>query len=273
MGRARSQTQATVDGFAAVFGTRRGSEAAQKQRDVDEADALQNFALRDFVAEVGSRIRGDIPATHALVASYRARLSEEEAMKALAKTRMDRRWMRGWPLEELAFIVELGDPAACPGLTTPAVAVLVSYLAAFRPNAEGSGDLYSGVGFIVSSLFASAHGEKYYRRLALLCEACAPMILDSMHGVTIRGQKGSADAAQALSVAPKVTLAGPLRSWIEAFAQRVEEGTLTAADKEYTQLKRLVAASTADSEAGIALTRLRHLLSAQQRLSQTLSQT
>jgi hypothetical protein len=240
MGRARAQEQAR-DGFAAVFGTRRGSVAAQAQR--DDAEREHRNTLLDEWCE---RIAPSSKCPVLLAAAYKdgahvegadgyAQLIEELLVCVEAEYAHD-----------LAVIASAGDIAQCAGLTQPAITALAAYFTQaavsdelnFKDMANVDVVRVFDVCFPVSG---STHRNTYYRRLQPLCEAIGAFIAAQPSANPVLSESGILSAractrvAQTFMRAPTPTLNGPLRSWILAFAARLGAGHVSAAEKEVLQ--------------------------------------
>jgi hypothetical protein len=125
---------------------------------------------------------------------------------------------------ELASIAVAGDPRGWPGLTAPAIAALSAYFA--RPIEPDHRDIPSTEApFVFEQCLAQPHEEAYYQRLQPLCVGLAVMLArqPAASRVCLR-------AARILREAPTAALVGPLRSWIDVFAQRIE-GDLSASER------------------------------------------
>ena len=137
-------------------------------------------------------------------------------------------------LEGIARLLELGDPAGSPGLTTPALEALRRYFAEGGPeNAEAES---RQVERIIKRLFEAEHAPAYYERLAPLITSLAPLIA---RPVLARAQQMSYRVLVALTNAPAVAVAGPLRCWVDALSERYDEGHL--AGLETDMLEELLA--------------------------------
>ena len=137
MGRARAREIEVfdgvdgVDGFGRVFGTRRGvSPEVHAQRDARERGKLELYRKQEQRRDWDQWIQAvldDCGATGAANTLMRAwRLPEDESVQNqlypyLRVANIDYS-------EELPCIVKRGDPRTCPGLTAPALKVLIECL-------------------------------------------------------------------------------------------------------------------------------------------------
>jgi hypothetical protein len=132
----------------------------------------------------------------------------------------------------LAVIAALGDPEGWPGLTAPAVTALGSYYTSHIHDSEQLSRQVSGVLFDLcflrnperDSFFkGSEHDEAHYLRLQPLCASLAEFVRNQPQ---LPGTAFLVNMAAAMELAPVAALAGPLHSWVLAFAERYDVGTL-----------------------------------------------
>jgi hypothetical protein len=265
MGRARQTQTATVvaaDVFASVLGTRRGSQAAQAQRDTDER-AQQDVALDQFMEQVVVRKSGgSVPYlganTEMLVRAYWAQRPPAEVVAELEATLavLDRSGQRLMFLEGLALLVDLGDPVSCPGLTAPALQMLSAYFGGIGNESTQARDCEAE--WVIRQVFVGVRAaaraqqlrdfkllprdldrkrsEADYRRWQPLAESLATMIVRSPSPPPGGGEGGdgatsASRAAEALTVVSAATLAGPLRCWVDAFSKRREHVKISADER------------------------------------------
>jgi hypothetical protein len=215
-----------VEGFNGVLGSRRGSVTAQAQRDASERRTREDV-LRDFCLAVESpRVvnvvgaAGEL-ATELIDAYERGDSAPSSPNYAKLVDFLRRRVSEDGPLGLIAAI-KYGDPAGFPGLTTPAISGLATYL---RTNAPRSGRKYhlpNAIG-VVSQLLQGRHPRAHYEKLASVCEAIGELITTVSKNPSKNPEAGPMlceAAAAVLCNAPVEALLGPLSSWPQAFTER-----------------------------------------------------
>jgi hypothetical protein len=247
MGRARSQTQAVaVDGFVSVLGTRRGlGAAAQAQRDASEANARAQWfesAVKDFAAYV-VEFSNWHPVADFIVSTYRAGDREpSEGYDHLVRYLVD---YASTPhgVQDLATVAMFDEPVY--GFADPAVQALGQYFASTTLKRRELLVLREQAKRVISlCLSAGDDGEAHYQRLLPICQGIGQMLARASRDSTSRSSV-CVVAANALKRAPAAALTGPLRSWVEVFAQRVEAG-ISAAERE--ALEAVIIANSDDDE-------------------------
>jgi hypothetical protein len=247
MGRARGQSSAvTVGGFNAVLGARRGSAGAQAARDTGERQARER-ALQQFALDVEAK-SGSANTASLLAALYKgAETYQGDAAREQMIEELD--WqVTSANLREVATIMAVGDPQLCPGLTAPAVEALGRFYA--RPAAEqellaqrayqsDSSTVPAGVGVtrgqaeaVVVTALLGPRELAHYERLRPLCEGLGAYLARQP---SIAGESLCIQAARALRSAPTAALAGPLASWVKAFARRIDEEKLSGMERNILQ--------------------------------------
>jgi hypothetical protein len=275
MGRARSQTHA-VSGFEAVLGTRRGSVAAQAQRDINE-DEQRKAALLGFPEQVGEVLRrepwglnGQAIAS-SLVCDYEDHVSEKSSRQRLLKNwrELDESIPNNHDtLPGLVVIVELGDPLGSPGLTEPAMQALCDYFV-FSAAAEVHSDRVRAIGdnrliheraaWVINKLFRSPRAPAHYLRFARLCEVLSPIIAGNTLNEDADGQFLGIWAAMSLRAAPEEALTGPMRGWVDAFTEVVNADAIIWEEEQ--ELNQLVAQYGPSGDGAVALVDLARALS------------
>jgi hypothetical protein len=247
MGRARSRTQAVTNNFDAVLGLRRGSVAAQKQRDhAEEVERLRRQkqeelerpqALQDFVSAI---IRDTGKQTVAAVLSgvyTRGDYEDAEAYEQLVT------WVTarvGGSSSEVALIVAHGDPRGWPGLTAPVLDAIIRYFADVSWEDIRGNDISAyhvmNECFIRQTRNRAPYLAAYYTRLAPLCQGLAHLIAqqppdqDLGRGTGMFVGNVAFLAVEAIFQAPAQAIAGPLRCWVQALAQRFDNGNCSDAE-------------------------------------------
>jgi hypothetical protein len=134
----------------------------------------------------------------------------------------------------------VSDLVFCPGLTEGALLALSHYFTQFvdqevaAPVPLPRRGINGQAAVVVRYCFAREWCESaYYLRLQPLCESLGRVLArpanwgDYTPGVQM---------ADVLRAAPLAAAAGPLRSWIDAFARRDDEGRLSAGEREALEL-------------------------------------
>jgi hypothetical protein len=207
---------------------------AQAQRDHDER--LERIPILDlFLGEVVSAIRvaEACAVAEEVVTAYREGREPEEVVKSLTSQIMALKGFRRRDiLNGLATLVALEDPRECEGLTAPAAQALRDYFT--KREAETAAAESKQANEVMLRLFwqvrrddVLAHDEAYYRRHQALAESFAPLIANPAKAGSV--QTGVA-AAKILWGVPPAAVAGPLRSWLQAFVQRHDDGKLSKAE-------------------------------------------
>jgi hypothetical protein len=223
MGRARnSQQQVLAAGnFNSVLGRSRGSATAQARRDSNEQEQ-RDLTLDGFVKRVQTGLTEKIivsATVEELVHTYRAEYPQEEVTAELvAKLKQPNFAYVTEIIESLASIIDVGDPALCPGLTAPAVQALCDYCSSIPSKKGTEGGELDLAGIIIRKVFIKkpeggstfAHELDYYLRLQKLIESLTPIILHP--------SRKPLSAVEALRLAPPSAVAGPLRSWVDTLA-------------------------------------------------------
>jgi hypothetical protein len=248
MGRARNHQRRTVTAgnFNTILGVHRGSVAAQAQRDVED-DAQRKEAFAQFRLLVGNEIPV-FAANHStyllakiLISKYCEGAPASEVAEEIlelaqtAPTSLDSKRL----VENFALIVANGDPLLCPGLTEPALLALCRCFAkdskfvfddgSGKEDERGARNFVAGR--VIRILFGDGEDEAFYVRTQQLCENIGRRIARSVVVEGWRDELLGECAARALLMAPEAALAGPLRSWVNAFAQRSEQGSLTGIER------------------------------------------
>jgi hypothetical protein len=224
MGRAHSQSPVAT-GFDTVLGTRRGLGLVL-QRERDSADVkIREPALEEFAAAVEKEC-GWRGAVTLINDAYRRRtgvVGDDELVSTLTQALENQDGLAQHPfIHELSVIVTLDEPLACPGLITPVVMVLGAHFAhSPRIPEEAFPDCVHGR-YIIDNCFARPRELEYYQRLAPLCAGLGALISNAKKAVV--GEELCVSAAEALVSAPLAAISGPLRSWVEAFAERIRAG-------------------------------------------------
>jgi hypothetical protein len=268
MGRARSQTPAGAgERFDAVVGPRRGlGVAANAQREAVELCEHKARELRrqqrerervlDFYAKQVRETSGSSVLVRALAQAHAdgACNPEDSGWEAL----VDDLWTRTKPnsalaelppaVNELAAIAHYGDPAGCPGLSAPAVLVLARYYdvaskAAFAPQASmyRQHDTCIAAGNAITLCFYWPRSPEHYQRLQPLADSLG-LLLARAH--TRESQRVCETAANVLMGSVSTSAAaGPLRSWVNALAERCDANGFFSQPKRATLLAAVEARS------------------------------
>jgi len=249
VGRARSQTHAIADPFAATFGTTRGSKAAQAQRDLAETQRREHFLLTEgesFRRQCWALDKDPRPvnvlikslfsawkneSTQVLAAEESERLQSELSKYAKHPDVGDPARARA-RFGTLAKVARVGDPPNMSGLTFPVTQALSAY---FCNNIENwdYDDVLAGL--VIDNVLEGAHEKHYYVRLQPLFEGLATTLR--------RGSRTSLAAATAAAAMATVPLElalelfeGPLRSWVEAFVEREHQERLSGRERAKLQM-------------------------------------
>jgi hypothetical protein len=179
MGRAHAQTPT---GFAAVFGSLRGSVLAQSQRDAIEREGvrqLEDAALIQFLEEcdrrgsdIGLMARRFSEAWSAQAGPSLAVMLQEDLlreMRQLASSHVD---LESSSLGAIVTIAGLGEYEHTPGLTAPAVQALAAYFATDAHPLFIEDDAI----YVVYELFGAARETDYYQCLRPLAESLAALV-------------------------------------------------------------------------------------------------
>jgi hypothetical protein len=263
MGRARSQTDAAVDGFAAVLGTRRGSPTAQAQRDAEERRVLE-AALSEFATNVGAHFPTAFGVVDALAEAYRKQEPPTVTAERIFE-RMKHQFI--WDIEELVTAARVGDPENAPGLVAPVQLILNQWFR--RENADP--DFHPQLRrtehakLVIDRLFGPEDEDEdgmpiYRERASEFYLTWGDLVADLGAVIAKRESGGSAQglgfaAIRAMRMAPGGVLAGSMRSWVRAFSRLIAAGDLTGREK--MELEFLLACYTVRSEGGRALAPLR----------------
>jgi hypothetical protein len=236
VGRARTQTDAVVDGFTAVLGTRRGSALAQAQRDIVESQQRE-VALGGFLKTIAGITSGSgFEIEEGLAQAYR----QKEPVQSVASTLLRKLQasktlaLMSSRLHIVAAVADSGDPALCPGLTKPALIALCDYLTWLaeednavayltRSSVNALADVVVRRSFLDRDL-----EEAYCRRLQPLCEVLGAFLARP-------GNKDDTCPGENMAIVLRdasFDVLQPLRSWIEAFALRYDEESLTARERQ-----------------------------------------
>jgi hypothetical protein len=246
MGRARAQTHkldVEADAFAVVFGSGRGSVLAQGQRDLAEAEARTQKALDDFALLVTMRRRSAASMGLLLRQAWqdgesenvRTQLTKELLEEMEERDRDTEPQTRSAPFTALVTAVAVGDPEYAPGVISPAVTAVNTYL-----RSDVGRDLYreADARFVVEEIVGCEHEVDYYESVQPLIETIASLIkrpptlaVDMKYG-WCRLTKA---VIAALSAMPDEVLAGPVSCWIEALAYRHTQQMMTVKERELLQ--------------------------------------
>jgi hypothetical protein len=128
----------------------------------------------------------------------------------------------------------------CPGLTEPALLALCAH---FSEETKGkrrdkelieieisSKNLHAAK--VIEILYGDGQETAFYVRTQQLCENIGKMIARPVRGQAAHDVRLGEAAARALLAAPEEVLNGPLRAWIDAFAQRSDQGSLTGIERD-----------------------------------------
>jgi hypothetical protein len=227
MGRAQRQAQshAASNGFEAVLGARRGSAEAQAGRDSGEQEERE-LAFAAFPAQIGAVDGVQSRLALKLIAAYRQQTPAAETASWLLEHLQAADSKARDAIGELAYILNHGDPTACSGLTTPALLALCDHFGA----ASGKFTERAHANLVILTLFGERQREEsHYLRLQPLCERLGALLACPEAEKELRAAPAlPIHAAQALFYAPASALGGPLASWVEAFAQRIDRHEFTA---------------------------------------------
>jgi hypothetical protein len=266
MGRARSQqTAVAVGSFNSILGARRGSVGAQAQRDAGE-DVEREAVFRQF----RNALSGSFPTPTAghstlllgnkLVNKYRQHLPASEVADGLMEfVQSAGAFDRGKVLENFATVVAAGDPMFCPGLTEPALLALCNYFAEVPEDESRDKELIESelssqnlhAERVIKTLFGDGNKPAFYVRTQQLCETIGKMLARPVRSQSLHSGLLGEAAARALFAAPEEALAGPLQGWINAFAQRSDQESLTHPERKI--LGELILSYEAGSVGGDAL--------------------
>lgn len=166
-------------------GVRRGSAAAQAQRDIDEARsrarAARERGLAEFLqrAERAGNAERVFWMPHAryfaqtLIDGYRENIATEAMAEQLfVSLSRGNSKKRRESLQQLAVVAALDDPLECPGLTAPAVSVLAQ---CFK-QVQKTGYEIAEANFVIEKLSVGARDSAHYLRLQPLYESLAALL-------------------------------------------------------------------------------------------------
>jgi hypothetical protein len=249
MGRARSQLQAIVGSsysFNAAVGSRRGvGEIVHAQRDQAEHEIALDRALKVF-ADRSAGHGYKMSATSFIEHAHRLAggVLEDDARKALEAD-----------LREILAVHGVGEIAIAAGsdddygFGDPALKVLTEFFARPRPRTlDRRRNLQTRAAWSVLQCFSapSEIAERSRLRLQPLAEALAGVI-EGM-STELDGSRLCDTVLATLGKADASALNGFLRSWLQAFEHRLENGV--ADESECTALRALVGAHSQAQTAG-----------------------
>jgi hypothetical protein len=239
MGRAQKRAVG-VDGFDTVLGVRRGSPSAQAQRDVDERVQRRSALERalDLWVERITKATGSCAYTPGLAATYRdGVLTGKDFRESSAADMLERLISAGENgnntlISELIAITVLGDPVECPGISWSAVSALGRYFESESTALSAKVEhprVDAHARRVLDACFFGPYENEFYQRLLPLCQGL---------GTYLNAQSSSQSrerlllrAAQVLRSAPIATLERALASWVEVFALRAKNGTISEAER------------------------------------------
>jgi hypothetical protein len=178
--------------------------------------AFENGYGKSIEIACGSRMNADHLAN---ACHLDAEMPEAEVYSDLTKTLAERALSSEVALQELTAISgfgALGEPEGCPWFAQPAVQALAQYFS----DVEDDEMRDKHAIYVIQGILSPndpAQPLAYYEYLRPLCEGLGVVLAQSKS----RGELPVA-AAHALKNAPSAALAGPLRSWANAFALRLK---------------------------------------------------
>ena len=218
MARARGNIgAATVKDFDSVIGARRGSAAAQAQRDTAEHQTRESARMDFFlVVEAGvtaSGWHGSGETTWAAIELLAAWKRGEHSpnspgYSAFVESLRDGCIEHG--PEGLIVAVDYGDPAGYAGLTAPAIDGLTAYLRTKVPRPRRKYHRADAIA-VVCHLLRGQRDPARYEQLSGVCEAISGFI---------------ASASESVEAGPM------LCSWVPAFAERVRKGLVETSERQ-----------------------------------------
>jgi hypothetical protein len=263
MGRARSQT---LSGFDAVFGHARGLSVQARARREREEDRRRHQALHKAVdtafasgyakgleSECGSRHAADALANYFLANATTPDAGGGVAVRyeSLVNTFVEHA-NTAVGMEELVGICVLGvqgQPRDCSEFARPAVEAIGRYLSDHCVDDRGRVRLRAQR--VIMRCFPNERDLPltYYQYLEPICRGLAAVVKEApMLAGAPRVRPSGADRqtgnevavnlAWAMVYAPAEALVGPLRSWVDAFAQRLARGGMT--DTEVKALEEVI---------------------------------
>jgi hypothetical protein len=248
MGRSRVESTSADYGFINVLGSHRGLRGRERaQRDLEDereralvTERAREDALTVFTQQVRELGQGDGSVVELLAREQRLgpQRLDLPGLQGLDGELGSKAWLSA--NDEFAAIATIGDPWGWPGLTAPAITAFGWLLENMEKMTEVDHvkDCHSRVcaRAIKICYWQSGYGEKYYQRLAPLTQGIGVFLTQAVpthllgdDGHPSEDEDAWLAAAVALSMAPASVLKNSMRNWVEMFAGRIEDRTLSKA--------------------------------------------
>lgn len=230
MGRARTEQRTEqASGFDAVFGNTRGSAVAQSARDAAEA-AARSAAVKRFAW--GNPNGRSVKFARAYEDGKQEEL-EASLLRDLKKEfTAGRGNAPGTVMRSVCDIINLSDPVGAPGLTAPALAVVVAFYQELIEDARAGTNLKrirlaGAMKMPLLHCLLRKLEVKDFQRLRLLCDIMASALeVVGESASSMQSASATGVMIRILQDAPTQVIEDVLAPWVKVFADRYESAAL-----------------------------------------------